>query len=164
MKHWLDMIFYESDTPSTAIIMEHFNIAAHIKEYNQINASLKSLKDTAVNLFETRLGIEFPVTPDSGQYPGGIANYIADRQWGETWVSRHLFVNSTYTESISTFNSTWVGFIEIDYFYRKKFSTKEYLYGQPFSSDPAIMAIINDHIQDIQAGKEVLFDYEMCRR
>jgi hypothetical protein len=164
MKYWLDTIFYDKDTPSTAIIMEHFNLAAHIDEYKQIDASLVSLKDTAVKLFETRLGIEWPMTPDSRQYLGGIANYIADRQWGETWVSRNLFVNSSYTESISTFNSTWMGYIEIDYFYRKKFSTKEYLDSQPFMSDPVIIAIVNGHIQNIQAGKEVLFDYEMCQR
>jgi hypothetical protein len=130
------------------------------------NLVISEMEKKAQGKMLTDLGITYPI--DKSLFPNGISSYLADRQWGESWVTKGLKISNkqnTYNDlTMIALNNSMSGYPEINYFYEDQFLKLDWLYKRDFTDESNIIDVIKAHNSSIAVGAEVLFNYDISRR
>lgn len=149
-------------------IVEYFDLGRNPVVMKDANLVITEMQKKAQGRMMTDLGIKYPI--DKSLFPEGISSYLADRQWGESWVTKNLKIrtnqaNDTYNDlTMIALNNSMSSYPEINYFYEDKFLKLDWLYKRGFTDESNIVNVIKTHNNSIAAGAEVLFQYDISRR
>lgn len=143
--------------------IEYFDIGNLYSYFDEIETFLNiTIQEVEKTMFE-KLNISYPI--DTKLYPSGVSSYLADRQWGESWVTKTVFPDYKNNGTINCLNESRMGYPEIHYFFEEKFYNETWLTERGYDDkNPEIKKLIDYYKEQQKDEKVILFDYEISRR